>query len=104
MRNYAVHRIYISGTRYIPQASISINEKGEVVSYQPLVNETAATEWIGGILVLSNKVEIKVTNDFQTLLNDLTPLSHASVYAWHVSNFNFQTDNLTSESQIKRLH
>lgn len=102
MKKYAVHRIYISKTQYITQASLSINSKGEVEHYAPFIDETAATEWLGGIVILSDRIETKKTKDFQTLLNYLTTTGRP-IYAWHISKIDFQSFNLTSRSQIKRL-
>ena len=102
MKRYAVHRVYISKTQYITQASLSINTKGEVENYAPFINETAETEWLGGIIILSNKIEINNITDFRTIINYLATAKHG-IYAWHISNFDFQSENLTPKSQIKRL-
>ena len=38
----------------------------------------------------------------QTIINYLATAKHG-IYAWHISNFDFQSENLTPKSQIKRL-
>ena len=68
MKRYAVHRVYISKTQYITQASLSINTKGEVENYAPFINETAETEWLGGIIILSNISKPKAKNSLRVIV------------------------------------
>ena len=60
MKNYACHRLYDSPDHYSGQSVVTLDECGQVVSYVPLTNELPATEWIGGVILLSDKQEFYV--------------------------------------------
>lgn len=102
MRKFACNRLYISDTECLPQSVVSVDESGNVLGYAPLKDEQAATEWIGGVIVLSGEKELVPAGDFKTLLEHLT---HAKLhtYAWHISDFDFLKQKLTDRSIVKRL-
>ena len=52
MKKYACNRLYLNNGEYISTAVVTINEMGEVESHTRLVEETSATEWIGGTIIL----------------------------------------------------
>lgn len=104
LKNYACHRVYDTDMHYYSQSVVSISANGELVEHRPLTQETSFTEWIGGVIVLIPESELTFPLDFKTLFQftkkrgKLTPL-----YAWHISDFNFQEETLTSQSIIRRL-
>lgn len=104
IKNYACHRVYEGSHAYLSQSVVSITKNGEVVACKPLSQETAFTEWIGGVIVLSPISENVDSIDFNTLRqqqvkgNEPFPL-----YAWHISDFNFQEEAPTPQSLIRRL-
>ena len=49
IRRFACNRLYV-GKKYLSQAVVEINDKGQVEGYMPLIQETPATEWIGGVI------------------------------------------------------
>ena len=103
-RKYACHRVYDRCNHYHPQSVVSLTEKGEFIGCDPLVHETSFTQWIGGVIVLSPKKELTLPTDFDHLRQDATKGNEKSpLYAWHVSDFNFQEEALTSQSIIRRL-
>lgn len=103
-KNYACHRVYDGAHHFLSQSVVSINEDGEVMDCKPLSQETAFTEWIGGVIVLSTKKELTLPTDFDHLRQDATKGNEKSpLYAWHISDFNFQEEALTSQSIIRRL-
>ena len=61
MKKYACNRLYKASGEWMPQSVVSINERGEVERYAPLKEETSATEWLGGIIILSDKETLNVT-------------------------------------------
>lgn len=100
-KKYACNRLYIDN-RYLSQAVVTINEDGEVGSYFSLYEEISATEWIGGAVVLSDKKnEIQYSN-FQDFKEQMTN-AKLFLYAWHISNFDFQKEEFTPQSIISRL-
>lgn len=102
MRKFACNRLYVSDTDSLSQSVVSVDEFGHVSGYAPLKDEQAATEWIGGVIVLSGEKDLVPTGDFKILLEHLT---HAKLhtYAWHISDFDFFNLQLTDKSIVKRL-
>jgi hypothetical protein len=102
MKKYACNRLYKAPGEWMSQSVVSINDRGEVEGYVPLVDETSATEWLGGIVILSDKDALPSKMNFNELVNYLAP-EKKSVFAWHISEFDFQQETLTSRSIIRRL-
>ena len=103
-KKYACHRVYDSPYHYLSQSVVSIDENGEVVECKPLTQETSFTEWIGGVIVLSPESELAHPIDFKTLHQQTTKGNESfPLYAWHISDFNFQEETLTPQSLIRRL-
>lgn len=101
---YACHRLYDTATHYYSQMTVCVNGSGKVDSFSTLTEETSFTQWIGGIIILSDKTDIPPYQNFQQLIQELTSSNQEKVYAWHISTFDFQTESLTAESVIKRLY
>ena len=102
MKKYACNRLYRASEEWMPQSVVTINERGEVERVAPLLEETSATEWLGGIIILSDKKIMPSQLKFNDLLDYLTPVE-MPLYAWHISDFDFQQNELTSRSVIRRL-
>lgn len=103
IKKYACHRIYVGGESFLTQSVVSVTFQGEVTACLPLSEEIPATEWLGGIIVLSNQKEIACRPDFRTWIHGLVIDKQLPVYAWHITNFNFQQESLTEQSIIRRL-
>ena len=101
IRRFACNRLYV-GKKYLSQAVVEINDKGQVEGYMPLIQETPATEWIGGVIVLWNKEELPLLKDLKSLLQSL-PDGEDATYARHITHVDFQQETLTPESIIRRL-
>ena len=102
MKKYACNRLYVSRNRYVSQSVVSIDEEGRVSGYSSLVEEIAFTEWIGGVIFLSDKESLSSSSGFKALAQEITEEGYPT-YAWHISNFDFQQEELTSDSIICRL-
>ena len=102
MKKYACNRLYRASDEWMPQSVVTINERGEVESIAPLLEETSATEWLGGIIILSDKKIMPSQLKFNYFLDYLTPVE-MPLYAWHISDFDFQQEEMTSRSVIRRL-
>lgn len=104
VRNYACHRVYDAPNHYRPQSVVTITTYGEVLEIKPLSHESAFTEWIGGIILLSSETELTLPTDFKTLRLQMKEGDPSSpLYAWHISGFNFQEEELTPQSIVRRL-
>lgn len=102
MKKFACNRLYVSHNRYVSQSVVSIDEEGKVSGYSSLVEEIASTEWIGGVIFLSDKERLTSSSGFKALAQEITE-GGCATYAWHISNFDFQQEELTSDSIIRRL-
>ena len=100
-KRYACNRLYV-GERIFLQSVVEINDEGWVECFMPLTQETPATEWIGGVIVLWNKEELPLLKDLKSLLHSL-PDEEDAIYAWHITHVDFQQETLTPESIIRRL-
>ena len=79
---------------------MTIQDDGRVISYSSLDSEIEHTEWLGGIIILSSLSECSIGDDFKTMLRTLTERVGDTLYAWHVSDFDFLHDAFTSNSTI----
>ena len=102
VKKYACHRLYDTPEHYFPQSVVSIDEDGKVSGHTLLTEETSSTEWIGGVIVLTDQKELPASRNFHDLLRAWTK-NKTCIYAWHISCFDFQNNELTDESIIRRL-
>ena len=103
MRKIACLRLYFSCDHYWGRSVVTIQDDGGVISYSSLASEIEQTEWLGGIILLSSLSECSIGDDFKTMLRALTDKVGDTLYAWHVSDFDFLHDAFTSQSIINLL-
>lgn len=105
MKKFACHRLYITPNHFLKPASVTLDEEGKVTDYRTLQEETESTEWIGGILFLSDKIRITPSKQLSELLDHIPKESESgSLYAWHLSHYNFEQESPTDQSILQRLH
>ena len=101
MRNYACHRVYTDADHYLKQAFVSIGEDEKTIRLGTYQEEMVATERIGGVIFLTTTNEAP-NGDFHSWAkqqkNGQTP-----VYAWHLSEFDFEREEPTPNCIIRRL-
>ena len=71
MRRFACQRLYLSPDTYFIRYVVELGNNGKIQSYYPLEEEIYATQWIGGVIVLSarRKLEpIMPEKNFKTFL------------------------------------
>lgn len=101
-KKYACNRLYLPDGRYLSQSVVVLGDEGRVNGYSPLIEETSATEWIGGVIVLSAKEALVPHQEFQDFLHGMTGKGQ-SLYAWHIAGFDFQREEFIPSSIIRRL-
>jgi len=101
MKKYACNRLYLYN-RFFNLAWVVIDAEGRVQGFESFTEEKPGTEWLGGVIVLSDKETAVPTRNFKEFLSLMTA-SRQEVYAWHLSDFDFQKEELTSRSIIRRL-
>ena len=105
MKKFACHRLYLTPDECLKMACVTIDGEGRVAGYKPLTEETASTEWIGGVIFLLPQAEIASEANFIELLKADSKSKETTLplFAWHVSNYDFEHDCLTPQSVVQRL-
>ena len=103
MKRYACHRLYKSLDYYEGRSFVTLNDDGIVMETGPLTEEMAATEWIGGVIILSGKTEIPYDGDAWSKFCCLLSGDAPTIYAWHISTFDFQQGEPITGSVIRKL-
>ena len=101
MKRYACHRIYTASDHYLKQAFIEIGEDEKIIRLGTFQEEMVATEWIGGVIFLTD-TDIAPNEDFRTWVNQQKN-GQIPVYAWHLSEFDFEREEPTPNCIIRRL-
>lgn len=108
MRRFACQRLYLSPDTYFIRYVVELGSNGKIQSYYPLEEEIYATQWIGGVIVLSarRKLEpIMPEKNFKTFLAQATRTNTKiqECYAWHIANFDIVREEFVPQSHIIRL-
>ena len=105
MKKFACHRLYLTHDECLKMACVTIDGEGRVVGYKSLTEETASTEWIGGVIFLLQQAEIEPEDHLNERLKANLSIGDTTntLYAWHVSNYDFEHDCLTPQSVVQRL-
>lgn len=102
LKRYACLRLYDACGQCFPQAFVTIDSlTGLVVDYGLLKEELPATEWMGGVVVLSDREGWAPQVSFKSFVS--SSQANRPLYAWHISTFDFTREELTSQSVIRRL-
>lgn len=91
MKKYACHRVYIRPNHYLKQAFITLDEQGKVIHYATFAEEFPATEWIGGVIVLSD-IDVAPSDNFRSWFQQQAKGDGNSIHAWHLSEFDFERE------------
>ena len=102
MKRYACHRVYTRADHYLKQAFITLDEDGRVIHYATFIEEFQTTEWIGGVIVLSD-TDATPTNDFRSWFQEHAKSNGQTIHAWHFSEFDFEKEEPTPTCIIRRL-
>ena len=101
IKRYACHRVYDGYNHYLSQSVVAIAPDGEVLECKPLTEETSFTEWIGGVIFLTTTDEAPC-GDFHSWAKQQKN-GQIPVYAWHLSEFDFEREEPTPNCIIRRL-
>lgn len=102
MKRYACHRVYTHPDHYLKQAFITLDEQGKVIHYATFAEEFPATEWIGGVIVLSD-IDIAPNDNFRSWFQQHAKGNENSIFAWHLSEFDFEREEPAQTCIIRRL-
>lgn len=104
MKRYACHHLYATADGCYSRYVVELDELCRVKAYFPLKEEIPATQWIGGVIVLSpsKRLSLGTGECFADFLQRAVgePGLEVPVYAWHIACFDFQKEGLLPESSL----
>ena len=107
MKRFACHYLYVSAAGCYSKYVVELEDNGRVGAYFPLKEELSATQWIGGVIIVSpmHELEIYSGEKFADFLQRamLKTEPERPVYAWHVADFDLQEKEFTVGSRLVRL-
>ena len=107
MRRFACHYLYVSADGCYSQYVVELEDSDRVRAYFPLKEEISATQWIGGVIIISPMYELDICSgekfvDFLHRAMLETELEQP-VYAWHIADFDLPGKEFTAGSRLVRL-
>ena len=107
MKRFACHYLYVSADGCYSKYVVELEDNGRVGAYFPLKEELSATQWIGGVIIVSpmHELEIYSGEKFADFLQRAMQETETEppVYAWHIADFDLQKKEFTMESRLVRL-
>lgn len=105
MKQVACHWLYASAEVCHPQAVVAVREDGTLSHWFPLQEEVCATQWLGGVIVLSPFASLSIGSeeDFMAFLRRVSLPSEGPRYAWHITDFDLMQRAFTPASRLCRL-
>lgn len=107
MKRFACHYLYVSAEECHAYCVVELEAGGRVRAYFPLKEEPAATQWIGGVILVSPMQELEIDSGetFADFLQRALPETEPGqpVYAWHIAGFDLPGKRFTAESRAVRL-
>lgn len=92
MRKVAASKVFSSPTNYLANQIVEIDDS-KVLTVRDLKCEEAMTEWLTGIIVLSNKDKINLddANSISAFYSEEDTNEDNTIHAWHIANFDSET-------------
>lgn len=93
-----------------------MEETGEVLAYSPFTEEISFTEWLGGLIVVSNVKPSVISGDGNSILElyidesknirrvSSVKLEDTPLYAYHISGFNVADMCFSENSRVLQLY
>ena len=81
MRRFACHYLYVSADGCYSKYVVELEDSGRVRAYFPLKEELSATQWIGGVIIITTRTRMAV---FRCRMRTTMPRmrTRASVLVW----------------------
>lgn len=107
MKRFACHYLYVSADGCYSKYVVELEDNNRVRKYFPLKEELCATQWIGGVIVISSlhELEIRSQEKFSDFLKRIMVETDtdAPVYAWHIADFDLMRKEFAVGSKPVRL-
>ena len=69
MRRFACHYLYVSADGCYSKYVVELEDSDRVRAYFPLKEELSATQWIGGVIIISPMYELDICSGEPILLS-----------------------------------
>lgn len=116
MKRFASHRLYIPHMGLLLKNQVvEVTEgSGKVISCYPFTEEISFTEWLGGLIVLSDAVPI-LNSDYNDIFKTCSfgpedikrvpslQFDDTLLYAYYISDFNVSEMKYSDKSRIIKL-
>lgn len=105
MRRFACHYLYVSADECYSRYVVEVNDNAEVNRFFPLTEEISATQWVGGVIILSAEAELPIDRQesFHAFLQRATAEAQGPRYAWHVMGVDLFRKEFTTSCGLLRL-
>lgn len=106
MKRFACHHLYVSSDACFSKGVVELGDDGKVCGYFCLEEEISATQWIGGVIILSSAVNAdkKDGESFRLFLERIVKKAEdVDCYAWHIADFDLIKEEFNLRSKLVRL-
>lgn len=106
MRRFACHRLYLSPAERLSPGVVELEDGGGVCGWFALEEETSATRWIGGVIVLSPApcLEVLPGEAFRGFLERAACTSPGGrMYAWRITGLALPHEEFGPQARCVRL-
>lgn len=105
MKRFACHHLYVSTDGCYSKYVVELEDNDTVKAYFPLKEEFSATQWIGGVIILSPSSDLEIFREetFDCFLRRSIVETDVLVYAWHIADFDLKKEEFTTASKAVRL-
>lgn len=73
MRRFACHYLYVSADGCYSKYVVELEDSDRVRAYFPLKEEISATQWIGGVIIISPMYELDICSERNLLISCTVP-------------------------------
>lgn len=109
MRKVAAHRIFLAPwSEWRSMHVVELDASGSVVALTPLTEEQRATEWLGGVIVVTSKYPERYEEEnfsafCSRLYREDSVSQLAACRAYHLASFDVAGMHFTPASRVIRL-
>lgn len=107
MKRFACHYLYLSAEGCYSKYVVELEDNDKVKVFFPLKEELSATQWIGGVIVISPLCELEIHSGekFSDFLRRVIVETETDVpmYAWHIADFDLAKKEFAIASKPVRL-
>jgi len=99
MRKVAAHKVYFTQRDYLINQIVEITNSN-ILAIRELRHEEAMTEWLSGVIVLTDKSDLNVNsiNKISDFFTDDNHVKSTTIYAWHIADFDHDSELILTKN------